>query len=284
VGALTPDEQLGVQALANRNIRANLGVSAQETTYTDAVRDGALAFFGDRYGDVVRVVRMAGHDDAEPFSFEVCGGTHVHATGEVGTLVVLGEASIGGGMRRIEAMTGRAAEELFVQQSATLQAISQRLQAPVPELEARLDAYMADTDVLRRRLADAERTGLRSEAETLLGRVQDVNGVMLIASATSAHNVEAMREMGDFLKDKLQSVVVALGAVVNDAPVIVTMVTPDLVSRGLHAGNIAREAAQVMGGGGGGRPEMAQAGGRQADRLGAALDSVARLVREGLNA
>ncbi len=284
VGALTPDEQLGVQALANRNIRANLGVSAQETTYTDAVRDGALAFFGDRYGDVVRVVRMASHDDAEPFSFEVCGGTHVHATGEVGTLVVLGEASIGGGMRRIEAMTGRAAEELFVQQSATLQAISQRLQAPVPELETRLDAYMADTDVLRRRLADAERTGLRSEAETLLSRVQDVDGVKLIASATSAHNVEAMREMGDFLKDKLQSVVVALGAVVNDAPVIVTMVTPDLVSRGLHAGNIAREAAQVMGGGGGGRPEMAQAGGRQADRLGAALDGVARLVREGLNA
>ena len=282
VGALTADEQLAVQGLANQQIRANLGVTAQETTYTDAVRDGALAFFGDRYGDVVRVVRMADHDGHDPFSFEVCGGTHVHATGEVGTLVVLGESSIGGGMRRIEAMTGRAAEELFVQQSATLQAISQKLQAPVNELETRLDAYMADTDVLRRRLADAERTGLRSEAETLLERVHDVDGVKLVASTTSAHNVEAMREMGDFLKQKLESVVVALGAVVNDAPIIVTMVTPDLVDRGLHAGNIARDAARVMGGGGGGRPEMAQAGGRDADRLGAALDGVARLVRQGL--
>ena len=283
VGAMTPDEQLDVQSLANRKIRENLSVTARETTYTDAVRDGALAFFGDRYGDVVRVVRMGHHDDHdEPFSFEVCGGTHVHATGEVGTLVVLGESSIGGGMRRIEATTGRAAEELFVEQSATLEAISRRLQAPVAELEARLDAYMADTEVLRRRLADAERASLRSEAESLLDRTRDINGVKLVAGVTSAHNVEAMREMGDFLKQKLENVVVALGAVIDGSPIIVTMITPDLVSRGLHAGNIARDAAKLMGGGGGGRPETAQAGGRQPERLGAALDSVANLVRAGL--
>ena len=282
VGPLTPDEQLSVQNLANRRIRDNLAVTSHETTYSDAVRDGALAFFGDRYGDVVRAVRMAGHEEPEPFSFEVCGGTHVHATGQVGTLVVLGESSIGGGMRRIEAMTGRAAEELFVQQAATLQAISQKLQAPVHELEARLDAYMADTDTLRRRLADAERSGLRSEAETLLGHVRDVDGVNLVASATSAHNVEAMREMGDYLKQKLDSVFVALGAVIDGSPVIVTMITPDLVDRGLHAGNIARDAAKIMGGGGGGRPDAAQAGGRQPDRLGAALDAVSNLIRTEL--
>lgn len=283
VGAMSQDEQLDVQSLANRKIRENLSVTARETTYTDAVRDGALAFFGDRYGDVVRVVRMGDHDDHdEPFSFEVCGGTHVHATGQVGTLVVLGESSIGGGMRRIEAMTGRAAEELFVQQNATLEAISRKLQAPVAELEARLDAYMTDTDVLRRRLADAERVSLRSEAESLLDRTRDVDGVKLVAGVTSAHNVEAMREMGDFLKQKLENVVIALGAVIDGSPIIVTMVTPDLVSRGLHAGNIARDAAKLMGGGGGGRPETAQAGGRQPERLGAALDSVANLVRAGL--
>ena len=288
VGAMTPDEQLSVQGLANSKIRENLAVTARETTYTDAVRDGALAFFGDRYGDVVRVVRMAGsdsngHDHDDPFSFEVCGGTHVHATGQVGTLVVLGESSIGGGMRRIEAVTGRAAEELVVQQSATLQAISQKLQAPIGELETRLDAYMADTDALRRRLAETERVGMRAEAETLLGRVRDVDGVKLVASVTSASNVESMREMGDYLKQKLDSVVVALGAVIDGSPMIVTMVTPDLVDRGLHAGNIARDSAKLMGGGGGGRPESAQAGGRQPDRLGAALDAVSGLVRDGLN-
>ena len=288
VGAMTPDEQLSVQSLANSKIRENLAVTARETTYTDAVRDGALAFFGDRYGDVVRVVRIAGsdsngHDHDDPFSFEVCGGTHVHATGQVGTLVVLGESSIGGGMRRIEAVTGRAAEELVVQQSATLEAISRKLQAPVHELEARLDAYMADTDALRRRLAETERVGMRAEAESLLGRVRDVDGVKLVASVTSASNVESMREMGDYLKQKLDSVVVALGAVIDGSPMIVTMVTPDLVDRGLHAGNIARDSAKLMGGGGGGRPESAQAGGRQPDRLGAALDAVSGLVRDGLN-
>ena len=291
VGAMTSDEQLAVQGLANSKIRENLAVTAHETTYADAVREGALAFFGDRYGDVVRVVRMAGsgsdsnpngHDHADPFSFEVCGGTHVHATGQVGTLVVLGESSIGGGMRRIEAVTGRAAEELVVQQSATLQAISQKLQAPIGELEARLDAYMADTDALRRRLAETERVGLRAEAESLLGRVRDVDGVKLVACTTSANNVESMREMGDYLKQKLDSVVVALGAVIDGSPMIVTMVTPDLVGRGLHAGNIARDSAKLMGGGGGGRPESAQAGGRQPDRLGAALDAVSGLVRDAL--
>ncbi len=283
VGAMTPDEQISVQSLANRQIRANLAVTAQETTYADAVRDGALAFFGDRYGDVVRVVKMAGHsDDPNPFSFEVCGGTHVHATGELGALVVLGESSIGGGMRRIEAMTGRAAEELFTQQSATLQAIAQKLQAPVHELEARLDAYIADADALRRRLAETERASLRAEAESLLARVRDVDGVNLVASVTSAHSPEAMREMGDYLKQKLDSVAVALGAVSDGSPIIITMLTPDLVSRGLHAGNIARDAAKLMGGGGGGRPETAQAGGRQPDRLGAALDSVAGLIRAAL--
>ena len=142
----------------------------------------------------------------------------------------LGESSIGGGMRRIEAVTGRAAEELFVQQSATLEAISRKLQAPMNELEARLDAYMADTDALRRRLAETERVGMRAEAETLLGRVRDVDGVKLVASVTSASNVESMREMGDYLKQKLDSVVMALGAVIDGSPMIVTMVTPDLVT------------------------------------------------------
>ena len=114
-------------------------------------------------------------------------------------------------------------------------------------------------------------------------RTSDVGGVKLVAGVTSAHNVEAMREMGDFLKQKLENVVIALGAVIDGSPIIVTMITPDLVGRGLHAGNIARDAAKLMGGGGGGRPETAQAGGRQPERLGAALDSVANLVRAGLD-
>lgn len=279
VSALSPDEQLTVQRLANEKVRENLEVATHETSYADAVRQGALAFFGDRYGDVVRVVTMA---EGEPFSVEVCGGTHVGATGQVGTLFVLGESSIGGGMRRIEAITGRAAEELLVDQSARLESLSRKLQSPVIDLEARLDSFLQDTEVLRRRLAALERSTLRTEAEELLRRVTDINGVKVVSGRTSATSAEGMREMGDFLKSRLPSVVVALGALVNGSPVFVTMVTPDLVDKGLHAGNIARDTARVVGGGGGGQAEMAQAGGRNANRLDEALQGVPGMVRREL--
>jgi alanyl-tRNA synthetase len=279
VSALSRDEQLSVQSLANEKVWENLGVATHETSYADAVRQGALAFFGDRYGDVVRVVTMG---DGEPFSVEVCGGTHVGSTGQVGTLLVLGESSIGGGMRRIEALTGRAAEQLFVDHSARLESLSHKLQTPVVDLEARLDSFLQDTEILRRRLAALERGALRAEAEELLGRVMDIGGVKVVSGRTSATSAEGMREMGDFVKARLSSVIIALGAVVNGSPIFVTMDTPDLVDRGLHAGNIARDTARVVGGGGGGQAELAQAGGRNANKLDEALRGVPGLVRRRL--
>ncbi|MQG10996.1 MAG: alanine--tRNA ligase [SAR202 cluster bacterium] len=285
VSALTRDELLSVQSLANDKVRGNLSVTFHETSYSEAVREGALAFFGDRYGDVVRVVTMAPepHLIEDAFSVEVCGGTHVSATGQVGALVVLGESSIGGGMRRIEAVTGRAAEGLFVQQSDRLEALSKKLQTPVADLEARLDSFMQENDDLRKQLEGFQKTSLRDEAEELLKQVQDVDGAKVVAGRTSAASADGMREMGDFLKDKLGSVVVALAAVVEGSPILITMVTPDLVERGLHAGNLARDTAKVMGGGGGGRPEMAQAGGKQPEKVDEALSGVPALVRQGLS-
>ena len=283
VSPMSPEEILSVQSLSNDKVRENLEVSSQETTYTEAVGQGALAFFGDRYGDVVRVVRMSNPDSISGvFSVEVCGGTHVSATGQVGAMFVLGESSIGGGMRRIEAVTGRAAEQLFVEQAARLDALSQRLQTPVADLETRLESFIQDNEDMRRRLAAMERATLRSEAESILGRVADVGGVKVVAARTSAAGPDAMREMGDFLKARLESAVVMLGCVADGNPLLVAMVTPDLVDKGLHAGNLARDTAKVMGGGGGGRPEIAQAGGRQADKLDEALSGVAELVRQSL--
>ena len=285
VSALTRDELLSVQTLANDKVRGNLAVSSYETSYSDAVREGALAFFGDRYGDVVRVVTMAPDPLSieSSFSVEVCGGTHVSNTGQVGTLMVLGESSIGGGMRRIEAVTGRAAEELFVHQNNRLEAISQKLQTSVLDLESRLDSFMQENEELKKQLEGFQKTSLRGEAEALLEKIQDIDGVKLIVGLTSAASADGMREMGDFLKDKLGSVVLALAAVVDDNPILVTMVTSDLVERGLHAGNIARDTAKVMGGGGGGRPEMAQAGGKQPGKVAEALEGVPVLVRQGLS-
>ena len=284
VSQLTRYELTDVQSLANDRVRANLSVTAYETTYSEAVREGALAFFGDRYGDVVRVVTMSenGGAGAGAFSMEVCGGTHVGATGQVGTLLVLGESSIGGGMRRIEALTGRAAEQLFVEQAGRLERLSRRLQTPVVDLETRLDSFMEETEELRRRLASMERSTLRAEAEALLQRVTDVDGVNVVVGRTSAGNPDGMREMGDFLRDKLRSAVVVLGTLGEGGPILVAMATPDLVERGINSGSLARNAAKLMGGGGGGRPDMAQAGGRQPEKLDDALASVPALVRAEL--
>ena len=288
VSPLSPQEVESVQSLANERVRDNLTVHSHETTYSEAVREGALAFFGDRYGDVVRVVTMSNgalHDQVQdgPFSLEVCGGTHVAATGQVGAMLVLGESSIGGGMRRIEAVTGRAAESMMVDYAAKLESLARKLQTPVADLETRLDSFIQDTEELKRRLAAMERTNLRSEAERMLERVIEVEGVKVAAGRTSATNADGMREMGDYLKAKLGSVVVVLGAVVNGSPMLVAMVTPDLVDKGLHAGNMVREAAGVIGGSGGGRPEMAQAGGRQPEKLDEALGGVPELVLRSLS-
>ena len=277
VSPLSREELLDIQGLANQKVQENLEVRTRDSSYAQAVQEGALAFFGDRYGDVIRIVEMS---NGERFSMEVCGGTHVDATGQVGPLFVVSESSIGGGMRRVEALTGRAAEQLFVERTALLESISRKLETPVVDLEARLDSFIQDAGALRKRLETLERESLRREAVEILTKVIDVDGVKVLAARTSATSPEAMREMGDWLKTRLSSGVIVLAYVQNDRPALVAMVTSDLVERGFHAGNIARDTALVMEGSGGGRPDMAQAGGKRADKLDEALRQVPELVRK----
>ena len=278
VGAVESEEMREIQGLANEKVREDMGVSTHVTTYADAVRAGALAFFGDKYGDRVRVVTMSSGNEDKPFSVELCGGTHVQATGEVGPVFILGESSIGGGMRRVEAVTGQSSVELFQQRSELLQRISGRLETPVADLEDRLEGFISDMRALRRQVAQLERKNLRMEAQGLLEQVRDAKGVKVLAARTSAGSVEALRDMGDWLKAKLGSGVLVLAMAQNGRPMLVSMVTPDLVARGLHAGNIVRETARQLGGGGGGRPESAQAGGKRLDLLPQALEGVVDLV------
>ena len=277
VQPVTQAELWQVQLLVNEKIRANASVRRDEDTYAAAIRRGALAFFGDRYGDRVRLIEIANGDT---FSFEVCGGTHVGHTGEVGSVYILGESGIGAGMRRLEAVSGRAAERLVWERFSQQDGVSRMLQTSPPELEARVGDLLAEIDDLRRQMEATERRNALQSAELLLDMRQDVNGVSVLAARVDASNADSLREISDWLRDKMGSGIVILGAVINERPTISIGITRDLVAAGADAREYARDLGRIIGGGGGGRPDMAQAGGRDASRLDDAIAGAADLARQ----
>ena len=277
VQPVTESELWQVQLLVNEKIRANASVRGDEDTYAAAIQRGALAFFGDRYGERVRLIEIANGD---VFSFEVCGGTHVGHTGEVGGVYILGEMGIGAGMRRLEAVSGRAAERLVWERFGSQESVARLLQTTTPEIEARVGALLSENEDLRRQLEALERRSALQAAELLLDAQVDVNGVSLLAARVDAASADSLREISDWLRDKMGGGIVVLGAVLNDRPTISIGITRDLVDAGADARTYARELGRVIGGGGGGRPDMAQAGGRDASRLDAALARAQDLARE----
>ena len=277
VQAMTEDELWQVQLLVNEKIRQNARVLRDEDSYTSAINRGALAFFGDKYGETVRLVEIA---NGTTFSFEVCGGTHVERTGELGAVYILGESSIGAGMRRLEAVSGRSAEKLVWERFGQQDRLVRRLQTTLPEVEARVERLLDDFDELRREKEAIERKLHLQAAEELLSSKQDVAGVTVLATRAVASDADSLREVADWLRDKLGSGVVVLGSVLDGKPMLVAMVTSDLVAKGFDASVIARGAAKAIQGGGGGRADVAQAGGRLADKLDEALALVPDLVRE----
>ncbi|MCL0044249.1 alanine--tRNA ligase [Dehalococcoidia bacterium] len=280
INPLSKEELQTVEKLVNDRIRANLKVRHNQTTYRQAVAQGALAFFGERYGDQVRVVEVANGD---VFSFEVCGGTHVKATGDIGYCHIVGESSIGAGLRRIEAVTGHTAETLVTRQLSLLDRLAHQLEVAPQDLEAKVASLVGEVTSLRREASKHERSSSREQASDLLEQALEIDGFKVVYGKTAASTTEGLRDIGDWIRDKLGSSVIILGAVVRERPLLLVMISSDLVSRGFHAGNIAREAAKTMGGGGGGRPEMAQAGGRNINKLMDALQVAVDAVKKQSN-
>ena len=275
VSAVSRDELGEIERRINESVRGDLPLVKDERTYREATANGALAFFGERYGDRVRTVQIG---ETQPVSFEVCGGTHLERTGQIGVFHVVGESSVGTGVRRIEAVTGRGGEEWVGQRLRQLDEAAALLRAQPSELPHRIEGLLAQAEDARRSLRAGQREASRQEADTLLDEVRDVGGVQVLAVQSDAPDAQALRELGDRLRDKLGSGVVVLGSVFNGRPGLLAMVTPDLVDRGFDAGAIVDTAAKVMGGGGGGQPRLAQAGGKDASRLGEALEAVADIV------
>ncbi len=277
---VTQEELRAIEGLVNDAILANYPVQPEFHTYKEAVAAGAMALFGEKYGDQVRVIKIG---DAEGlFSQELCGGTHVNYTGDIGFFHIVSEGSVAAGVRRIEAVTGRGAVRLAQERMSVLDATAAFLGCAPAEVDRKVLSLMGEFQALAKKVEKLQRELARQDFEQLLGRVQDVKGVNVLSAQVDAANVATLREMGDWFRDRLGSGVIVLGAVLSGKPSFIAAVTPDLVEQGLHAGTLVKAVAQEVGGGGGGRPTMAQAGGRDPSRMAEALSHVPGLVEQSL--
>lgn len=279
---LTPEELAEVERKVNEAILADHPVEARVMGYREAVSGGAIALFDEKYGDVVRVIRVG--PEEQPYSQELCGGTHVQRTGQLGFFHIVSETSIGAGLRRIEAVTGHGALRIIMARLAALEDLAALLKVPPEGVGEKVKALVDEAEGLRKELAAVRKALALKDLERALADVVRVQGVNVVARVVEAGDRETLREMADWFRDRLGSAVVVLGAVMDGRPALVAAVTPDLVKRGLHAGNLVKQVAEVVGGGGGGRPTLAEAGGRDPERLPEALARVPTLVGEALGA
>ncbi len=259
----------------NEAIRQDWDVQAQEMALDTAKQQGAMMLFGEKYGDTVRMVSVGD----EGYSRELCGGTHLRHTGQIGAFLITREESISSGVRRILAITGKGAETAIRQQRNTLRAIANRVGASQPEqIESRVEALQQELAESRKQLAAAQRQLAAGQTGDLLSQAQEVQGIKVLAAQVQASDTNALRDLADRLRDKLGSAVVVLAADMNGKSQLLAAVTPDVVQKGGHAGNLVRDLATRTGGKGGGRPDMAQAGVGDPAALPSALGEVPALV------
>jgi len=274
---LTVEELVKVEEMVNMHIRANLPVWAETLPVRQAIQSGAIAIFDEKYGQEVRVLRVGN----PPVSAELCGGTHVSATGEIGLFRIMAESSVGAGLRRIEAVTGRAAESLCRRQARIINQASGLLDCPPEELGEKINGLINELGTLNKNLENLKRQAALQHAQGLLGGIENIGPVRVIISNIPDSSLELLRDAADYLKDKLVSGIVVLSSIVQDKPVFVAAVTGDLVKQGYHAGNIIREVTRTAGGGGGGKPGMATGGGKQKELLQAALATARKVIGQG---
>jgi alanyl-tRNA synthetase len=276
--AMMPDEIQKVQRIVNENIRQNLEVYAEEMSYQQALEQGAIAFFDEKYGDKVRALKIG----KPPVSFELCGGTHVSATGQIGFFHIVSESSVGSGLRRIEAVTGRGVEKYFESLSSEWQEVAKVVGATTESVKEKVMGTVAAFETERKQRQNVEKEFARKVAESLLPQTQTINGVNVIYARVPSLPPQTLREMGDFLRDKLKSVIIVLITVYERKVHLLTLVTQDLVDKGYNASNIVREVAQSIGGSGGGRPNMAQASSADIGKVDVAIASTAQIVRQSV--
>jgi len=271
-GASLKDREIEqIEELVNEQIQANVPVTQSEMDLDEALRMGAMALFGEKYGNRVRVIKIG------DFSTELCGGTHLDRTGEIGLLKVAGEGAVASGVRRVEAVAGPAAIESVARKEAALREAAELLKIGPLEVPKRLQKLLEEQRALEKQLAELESRLARSRAEDLVKAARQVNGVAVIAGRLDGLDADGLRAVADTLRNRLGSGIVCVGSVVDGKVNLIAAVTKDLTSR-FQAGKLIQEVAKAVGGGGGGRPDLAQAGGKDPAKLDAALELVYAFV------
>ncbi len=269
--AVTPEELAAIETDVNTHIIENHAVITKEMDMEEAVRSGATALFEEKYGDVVRVVSQG------DFSQELCGGTHTHATGDIGLFRILSEGGIASGVRRIEAVTGLAALETVHADQTAMEKMADLLKSNKDDVVDRLETFVAEKKAVEKELAALKAQIASKSVENVEDDIKEINGVKVLSKRVEIENPSQLRDLADKFKTRLGSGVLLLGAESNGKALLISMVTDDL-TKTVKAGNIVKTAAGIVGGGGGGRPEMAQAGGTKPEFLDNALESVFETV------
>ncbi len=275
--AMTAEELEQVENMVNRYIRENAAVKCREMAHDQAVAAGATALFGEKYGEKVRVVSV---DD---ISMELCGGTHTRASGDIGLFKILQESGIAAGVRRIEAVTGARALEVVRDQERTLDYLAGLVKTDRPQLETRLRKLLEHQKELERELESLRARFSADQAGDLLNQATEVSGVQVVCGRADNLDGKALRELADQVRDRLSSGVLVLGSAHDGKAGLLVAVTKDLTKR-LQAGALIKQLAAMVGGGGGGRPDLAQAGGSKPEQLGEALAAAPKLIAEALEA
>jgi len=269
--AMKSEELAAVEQIVFEQILDNKPVGTQLMDLDEAVNSGAMALFGEKYDEKVRVVSV------DSFSKELCGGTHVQATGNIGLFKITSESGIAAGVRRIEAVTGHGAYAWISALDKASKVASSRLKTTTQGLPSALDKLLAERKRLEKELDGLKRELAKNASGNLLDSVREIGGINVLAAELPG-DASTLRDQADNLRQKLGSGLVVLGSRENGAVILVAATTKDLIGKGVHAGNIIRDIAKLVGGGGGGRPDMAQAGGRNPDALPEALEHVYALI------
>ena len=272
--AVSAEELREIETIINQRVQQNLAVNVELMSLDEAKEAGAVALFDEKYGEKVRLVSVG------DYSTELCGGTHIDAAGEIGLFKILSESGVAAGTRRIEAVTGPAALSYVQEQEDIITEAADKLKTSPDELLTKLDKVQGEVKELEKEITSLKDKLAKVQTSDLISATEEINGVQVILDSVEDLDAEGLRKMGDNLGQDLASGIVILGSQLENKVLFVAKVSSDLVDEGYHAGDIISEVAQVAGGGGGGRPDMAQAGGSQPDKLEAALDKAREVISE----